>query len=98
MTYMKILSGHSSAKWIRYYLFKNDRAIDKDFLNLTDRDWKGRDWAKVMDRTREIFGNDVPVKKDTKVRTYEHFIISLDEKDGGVELDEIGRASCRERV
>lgn len=88
MTYMKILSGHSSAKWIRYYLFKNDRAIDKDFLNLTDRDWKGRDWAKVMDRTREIFGNDVPVKKDTKVRTYEHFIISLDEKDGGVELDD----------
>lgn len=55
MTYMKILSGHSSAKWIRYYLFKNDRAIDKDFLNLTDRDWKGRDWAKVMDRTRESF-------------------------------------------
>lgn len=88
MTYMKILSGHSSAKWIRYYLFKNDRAIDKDFLNLTDRDWKGRDWAKVMDRTREIFGNDVPVKKDTKVRTYEHFIISLDEKDDGVELDD----------
>lgn len=88
MTYMKILSGHSSAKWIRYYLFKNDRAIGKDFLNLTDRDWKGRDWAKVMDRTREIFGNDVPVKKDTKVRTYEHFIISLDEKDDGVELDD----------
>lgn len=88
MTYMKVLSGHSSAKWIRYYLFKNDRALDKDFLNLTDRDWKGRDWAKVMDRTREIFGNDVPVKKDTKVRTYEHFIISLDEKDDGVELDD----------
>ena len=88
MTYMKPLSGHSSVKWIRYYLFKNDRALDKDFLNLTDRDWKGRDWAKVMDRTREIFGNNVPVKKDAKVRTYEHMIISLDEKDGGVELDD----------
>lgn len=88
MTYMKPLSGHSSVKWIRYYLFKNDRALDKGFLNLTDRDWKGRDWAKVMDRTREIFGNDVPVKKDTKVRTYEHMIISLDEKDNGVELDD----------
>lgn len=88
MTYMKILSGHSSAKWIRYYLFKNDRALDKDFLNLTDRDWKGRDWAKVMDRTREIFGNDKPVKKNTKVRTYEHMIISLDEKDDGVELED----------
>lgn len=85
---MKPLSGHSSTKWIRYYLFKNDRALDKDFLNLTDRDWKGRDWAKVMDRTREIFGNDKPVKKDTKVRTYEHIIISLDEKDNGVELDD----------
>lgn len=88
MTYMKPLSGHSSVKWIRYYLFKNDRALDKDFLNITDRDWKGRDWAKVMDRTREIFGNNVPVKKDTKVRTYEHMIISLDEKDNGVELDD----------
>lgn len=51
MTFMKPLSGHSSVKWIRYYLFKNDRALDRDFLNLTDRDWKGRDWAKVMDRT-----------------------------------------------
>lgn len=88
MTYMKPLSGHSSVKWIRYYLFKNDRALDKDFLNLTDRDWKGRDWAKVMDRTREIFGNDKPVKKDGTVRTYEHMIISLDEKDDGVELDD----------
>ena len=88
MTYMKILSGHSSAKWIRYYLFKNDRALGKDFLNLTDRDWKGRDWAKVMDRTREIFGNNIPVKKNTKVRTYEHMIISLDEKDDGVELED----------
>lgn len=88
MTYMKPLSGHSSVKWIRYYLFKNDRALDKDFLNLTDRDWKGRDWAKVMDRTREIFGNDVPVKKDGTVRTYEHMIVSLDEKDDGVELDD----------
>lgn len=88
MTYMKPLSGHSSVKWIRYYLFKNDRALDKDFLNLTDRDWKGRDWAKVMDRTREIFGNNVPVKKDAKVRTYEHMIISLDEKDNGVEFDD----------
>lgn len=85
---MKPLSGHSSTKWIRYYLFKNDRALDRDFLNLTDRDWKGRDWAKVMDRTREIFGNDKPVKKDSKVRTYEHIIISLDEKDNGVELDD----------
>lgn len=88
MTYMKPLSGHSSVKWIRYYLFKNDRALDKDFLNLTDRDWKGHDWARVMDRTREIFGNNVPVKKDAKVRTYEHMIVSLDEKDNGVELDD----------
>ena len=88
MTYMKFISGYRSAKWIRYRLFKDDRVLDKDFLNLTDRDWKGRDWAKVMDRTREIFGNNVPVKRDSKVRTYEHIIISLDEKDDGVELDD----------
>ena len=87
MTYMKPISGHSSAKWIRYYLFKNDRALDRDFLNLTDRDWQGRDWAKVMDRTREIWGNNV-ARKNSKVRTYEHIIISLDEKDNGVELED----------
>lgn len=77
MTFMKPLSGHSSVKWIRYYLFKNDRALDRDFLNLTDRDWKGRDWAKVMDRTREIFGNDVPVKKgrqDSHLGTSDHLV------------------------
>lgn len=88
MTYMKFISGYRSAKWIRYRLFKEDRVLDKDFLNLTDRDWKGRDWAMVMDRTRETFGNNVPVKRGSKVRTYEHMIISLDEKDSGVELDE----------
>ena len=87
MTYMKPISGHSSAKWIRYYLFKNDRALDRDFLNLTNRDWQGRDWAKVMDRTREIWGNNV-ARKNSKVRTYEHIIISLDEKDNGVELED----------
>ena len=87
MTYMKPISGHSSAKWIRYYLFKNDRALDRDFLNLTDRDWQGRSWAKVMDRTREIWGNNV-ARKNSKVRTYEHIIISLDEKDNGVELED----------
>lgn len=88
MTYMKPIAGHSSAKWIRYYLFKNDRALDRDFLNLTDRDWHGHDWAKVMDKTREIFGNDKPTKEGDKVRTYEHIIISLDEKDDWVELDD----------
>lgn len=87
MTYMKPISGHGSAKWIRYYLFKNDRALDRDFLNLTDRDWQGRDWAKVMDRTREIWGNNT-ARKNSKARTYEHIIISLDEKDNGVELED----------
>ena len=87
MTYMKFISGHKSAKWIRYRLFKENRALDRDFLNLTNRDWKGRDWATVMDRTREIWGNNV-ARKNSKVRTYEHIIISLDEKDNRVELDD----------
>lgn len=86
MTYIKFISGHKSAKQIRYRLFRENRALDKDFLNLTNRDWKNRDWATVMDRTREIWGNDV-ARKNSRVRTYEHIIISLDEKDNGVELD-----------
>lgn len=88
MTHMKPIAGHGSARRIRYRLFKSDRALALDFLNITDRDWHGNDWAKVMDKTREVFGNDKPAKEGDNVRTYEHVIVSLDPKDDWVELDD----------
>ena len=89
MPLFKAIKGNAaSTKFVRQYLFKNDRALDRDFLNVLDRDYKGRTWAQVMDDTRHAVGNDVPQKKGQKVRTYEHLIVSLDPKDGDVALDD----------
>lgn len=88
MTYMKAIAGHSSSKFIRHYLFKNQRALERDFLNLVDRDRQGRDWAEQMNETRHAYGNDVPVKEGQKVRTYEHIIVALDEKDRDVDIED----------
>lgn len=85
----KAIKGNAvTTKFVRQYLFKNDRALERDFLNVLDRDYKGRTWAQVMDETRHAVGNDVPAKEGAKVRTYEHLIVSLDPKDGDVPLDD----------
>ena len=88
MPYMKPIAGHSSTKFIRYYLFKNDRAIARDFVNLPEFDYAGHPWDKAMDLTRERRGTDRPAKEGDRVRTYEHIIVSLDQKDAGVDLDD----------
>ena len=85
---MKPIAGHSSTKFIRYYLFKNDRAIARDFVNLPEFDYAGHPWDKAMDLTRERRGTDKPAKEGDRVRTYEHIIVSLDEKDAGADLDD----------
>ena len=85
---MKPIAGHSSTKFIRYYLFKNDRAIARDFVNLPEFDYAGHPWDKAMDLTRERRGTDKPAKEGDRVRTYEHIIVSLDQKDAGVDLDD----------
>mgnify|MGYP002517827787 CR=1 FL=1 len=88
MPYMKPIAGHSSTKFIRYYLFKNNRALERDFINVPEFDYAGHPWDKAMDLTRERRGTDKPAKEGDKVRTYEHIIVSLDQKDAGVSLDD----------
>ena len=50
MPLFKVIKGNAvTTKFVRQYLFKNDRALERDFLNVLDRDYKGRTWAQVMD-------------------------------------------------
>ena len=67
------------------YLVKKNRAIAADYINM-DAPFDGRgathfDWAAEMDATRHALGNDVPWR-GLRVRTYKHYIISPDPKDG----------------
>ena len=73
---------------IQRYLEKRDRALAKDFFNLSvdERDGYGDEdkdirWADEMDATRRAFGNDTPFGA-MRARTYKHFIISPDPEDG----------------
>lgn len=67
------------------YLVKKNRAIAADYMNLdAPLDERGAthfDWAAEMDATRHALGNDVPWR-GLRVRTYKHYIISPDPRDG----------------
>lgn len=80
MPYMKTIQGHREAKFLGKYLEKNGRAIAEKFYNVEEKDKNGRRWYDLMDETRVINEND-KARKGSKVRTYQHFIISLDERD-----------------
>lgn len=82
---LKTISGHTSARGIFRYLTKKNRALASDFLNI-DAPVPGDgerpfDWARAMDSTRRAFGNDLPWR-GKRVRTYKHYVVSPDPKDG----------------
>ncbi len=88
MPYLKQIAAHTNCQAIQRYLEKRDRALAKDFFNLSadERDGygdEGKDirWADEMDATRRAFGNDTPFGA-MQARTYKHFIISPDPEDG----------------
>ncbi len=88
MPYLKQIAAHTNCQAIQRYLEKRDRALAKDFFNLSvdERDGygdEGKDirWADEMDATRRAFGNDTPFGA-MRARTYKHFIISPDPEDG----------------
>ncbi len=97
MPYLKQIAAHTGCQNIQRYLEKGDRALAKDFFNLSidERDGYGDDdkedvqWAEEMDSMRSRFGNDRPFR-NLRARTYKHFIISPDPEDG------IGLSSLRE--
>lgn len=101
MPYLKQIAAHTNCQNIQRYLEKNDRALAKDFFNLSvdERDGYGDEgkvgirWADEMDALRSRFGNDRPFG-NLQARTYKHFIISPDPEDN-IDLDalrELARA------
>lgn len=79
---LKAITGHTSARGICRYLTKKDRALAEDYLNIdAPEEARGFDWAAVMDETRRAFGNDLPWR-GKRVRTYKHYVVSPDPKDG----------------
>ncbi|WP_283171473.1 relaxase/mobilization nuclease domain-containing protein [Curtanaerobium respiraculi] len=90
MPIVKAISGHTSCQKVKTYLEKRNRALARDFFNLSwdERDMEGYDeamkevveWADEMDATRARCGNDEPYE-GRRARTYKHFIISPDPDD-----------------
>lgn len=85
MPMLKTIAGHTSARGICRYLTRKNRALASDHINI-DAPEPGHpeipfDWARVMDSTRRAFGNDLPWR-GKRVRTYKHYVVSPDPKDG----------------
>lgn len=82
---LKTIAGHTSARGICRYLTRKNRALASDYINIDAPDpahpEAAFDWAAVMDSTRRAFGNDLPWR-GKRVRTYKHYVVSPDPKDG----------------
>lgn len=85
MPMLKTIAGHTSAQGICRYLTGKNRALASDYLNIENPDLEhpeaAFDWAAVMDATRRAYGNDLPWR-GKRVRTYKHYVVSPDPKDG----------------
>lgn len=80
------------------YLTKGGRALACDYINMDAPAIAGPgelpeygeyDWGRQMDVTRAAFGND-DAWRGMRARTYKHYILSPDPKDG-VSLDDLRR-------
>lgn len=82
---LKTIAGHTSSRGICRYLTRKNRALASDYINIDAPDpahpEAAFDWARVMDSTRCAFGNDLPWR-GKRVRTYKHYVVSPDPKDG----------------
>lgn len=91
MPMLKTIAGHTSARGICRYLTRKNRALASDYINIYVPDpahpEAAFDWARVMDSTRRAFGNDLPWR-GRRVRTYKHYVVSPDPKDG-IALDSL---------
>lgn len=83
---LKTIAGHTSARGICRYLARKSRALANDYINIdVPEGVRDLDWAETMDATRRSFGNDLPWR-GKRVRTYKHYVVSPDPKDG-ISLD-----------
>lgn len=82
---LKTIAGHTSARGICRYLTRKNRALASDYINIDAPDPAHPnatfDWARAMDSTRRAFGNDLPWR-GKRVRTYKHYVVSPDPRDG----------------
>lgn len=79
---LKTIAGHTSARGICRYLARKNRALASDYINIDAPEGiRDFDWAETMDATRRSFGNDLPWR-GKRVRTYKHYVVSPDPKDG----------------
>lgn len=86
MPMLKTIAGHTSARGICRYLARKNRALANDYINIdVPEGVRDLDWAETMDATRRSFGNDLPWR-GKRVRTYKHYVVSPDPKDG-ISLD-----------
>ena len=79
---LKTIAGHTSTRGICRYLTRKNRALASDYINIdVPEGIREFDWAETMDATRRSFGNDLPWR-GKRVRTYKHYVVSPDPKDG----------------
>lgn len=82
MPMLKTIAGHTSTRGICRYLTRKNRALASDYINIdVPEGIREFDWAETMDATRRSFGNDLPWR-GKRVRTYKHYVVSPDPKDG----------------
>ena len=88
MPELKAITGHTGCGRVRDYLEKNDRALARDFFNLSwdSREELGKepppefDWAAEMDATRHKMKHDRPIN-GVRARMWKHYILSPDPQD-----------------
>lgn len=90
MPAIKAISGHTGLAAARRYLDRDGRALARDLLHFSlidesaRHDRHGRDayeWDVAMDETRRAKGNDAPYR-GRPARTYKHYVLSPDPRDG----------------
>ena len=85
MPQLKAKAGSSrSVRGCIAYLTRDGRALAADFINCSEIDGSGREVWRQLDDTRRLFGTDRPDIHSAKgrMRSFEHFIISPDPRDG----------------
>lgn len=103
MPLLKPIAGHTGCAGIKRYLEKGGRALGVSLMNFAWQEERvfedaaaappGFDWAEAMDATRHACGNDTPYR-GKPARTFKHFVISPDPKDGldAEQVAELARA------
>lgn len=91
MPLLKPIAGHTGCAGIKRYLEKDGRALGVLVMNFAWQEERlfedasaapeGFDWAKSMDETRRVCGNDTPYR-GKPARTFKHFVMSPNPQDG----------------